>query len=120
MITRCCSAALTTRWTSGSVANAPRDPRHQLLAADHNYGGLSPCASSCRAAILATRRRVPAVLAEPGETDCRHGYIDRMMSFADQRGIGYLGWAWDAVSPGGWGCKSGPALIANHNGTATA
>ncbi len=54
------------------------------------------------------------------ETDCRHTYIDAMMAFADAQRIGYLGWAWDAVSPRGWSCGGGPAPITSYNGTPTA
>jgi len=105
---------------SGWVAHAPSDPRHQLVADDHTYGGLSPCDAACRAAIVSVHRRYPVVFGELGETDCRHGYIDQMMSFADRYGIGYLGWAWDAVSPGGWSCDGGPSLITGYDGTPTA
>ncbi len=101
------------------VAHAPRDPLHQLVASDHNYGGLSPCDASCHAAILTTLRRVPVVFGELGETDCRHGYVDSMMKFADAHGIGYLGWAWDAVARGGWSCTGGPSLIDDYHGTPT-
>jgi hypothetical protein len=104
---------------SGWVAHEPHDPRHQLLASDHNYGGLSPCVGGCRGAVLATRRRVPVLFGELGETDCRHGYIDQLLRFADAHGIGYLGWTWDAVSPGGWSCSGGPSLIADYRGTPT-
>jgi endoglucanase len=99
-------------------AYAPRDPRHQLVASEHNYGGLSPCSSTCEQGILATRSRHPVVFGELGETDCSDGYIDRMMDFADQHGIGYLGWAWD--TGGGWTCSGGPSLISSYNGTPTA
>jgi endoglucanase len=105
---------------SGWFSHAPRDPRRSLIAAEHDYGGLSPCDGSCRAAILAVHRRVPVLLGELGETDCRHGYLDAMMRFADAHGIGYLGWAWDAVAPGGWSCTGGPSLITAYNGTPTA
>jgi hypothetical protein len=103
---------------SGWLAHEPRDPRHQLIAAQHNYGGLSPCAAGCRAAIVATHRRVPLIFGELGETDCRHDYIDSMMRFADQHGIGYLGWAWDSTDSG-WSCTSGPSLIQSYDGTPT-
>ena len=105
---------------SGWTAHAPRDPDHQLIAAEHNYGGLSPCAGGCLAAVLATHRRHPVVFGELGETDCAQGYIDQMMRFADQHGIGYLGWAWDATAPGGWTCAGGPSLITSYAGTPTA
>jgi hypothetical protein len=102
----------------GWAAHAPRDRRHQLIAAQHNYGGLSPCAPVCLSSVLATARHHPVLFGELGETDCRHGYIDRLMAFADRHGIGYLGWAWDATSDG-WGCASGPALISAYNGDPT-
>jgi endoglucanase len=105
---------------SGWAAHAPKDPAHALIASQHDYGGLSPCDASCRAAIVATHRRYPVLLGELGETDCRDSYIDAMMRFADAHGIGYLGWAWDAVKPGGWSCSGGPSLITNYNGTPTA
>ncbi len=104
---------------SGWLAHEPRDPRHQLLASDHTYGGLSPCSTTCQAAILSTHRRVPVVFGELGETDCAHAYVDQMMSFADAHGVGYLGWAWDATSPGGWTCSGGPSLITSYAGTPT-
>jgi hypothetical protein len=103
---------------SGWVSHMPHDPRRQLLASDHNYGGLSPCGGRCRAAILATHKRVPVLFGELGETDCRHGYIDSMMRFADRHRIGYLGWTWDATN-GGWTCKGGPSLITSYKGTPT-
>jgi hypothetical protein len=105
---------------SGWIAHEPRDPLHRLVASEHNYGGLSPCGSSCLAGIAATDRRVPVVFGELGETDCAHGYIDTMMQWADAHGIGYLGWAWDATSPGGWQCGSGPSLITSYDGAPTA
>jgi endoglucanase len=104
---------------SGWVSHVPRDPDHQLLASEHNYGDLAPCSSGCRAAILATHRRYPVVFGELGETDCRHGYIDAMMAFADAHRIAYLGWTWDAVAPGSWTCSGGPSLIENYGGTPT-
>jgi endoglucanase len=102
----------------GFIAHAPRDPRHQLIAAEHNYGGLSPCGAPCQRGVLSTERRYPVLFSELGETDCKDGYINRMMAFADRRGIGYLGWAWDAG--GGWSCDGGPSLISSYSGTPTA
>jgi hypothetical protein len=102
------------------LANEPRDRLHQLIASEHNYGVLAPCNTSCRAAIVTTSKRVPVELGEFGETDCRDAYADAMMRFADAHRIGYLAWAWDAVTPGGWTCKGGPSLIANYLGTPTA
>jgi endoglucanase len=99
---------------SGWTAHAPRDPLHQLVAAEHNYGVLGPCTASCQQAVLRTHRRYPLVFGELGETDCAQGYIDRMMSFADRHGIGYLGWSWDVAS-----CSAGPSLITSYDGAPT-
>jgi len=103
----------------GWASLAPHDPLHELIASQHNYGGLSPCAAACRDQVVSTQRRYPVLFGELGETDCAHGYIDRMMAFADRHGIGYLGWAWDATSPGGWNCAQGPALITSYDGSPT-
>ena len=108
---------------SGWTAHEPHDPLRgpaQLVASEHTYGGLSPCAGACLAAILAVHHRTPVLFGELGETDCAHGYIDRLMAFADRAGIGYLGWAWDATSPGGWSCTGGPSLISSYDGAPTA
>lgn len=108
---------------SGWVANEPHDPVRgaaQLIAAEHTYGGLSPCDAGCESTVLAVHRRAPVLFGELGETDCAHGYIDQLMAFADRAGIGYLGWAWDATSAGGWSCSGGPSLISSYDGVPTA
>jgi endoglucanase len=102
------------------AAHEPRDRLHQLIASEHNYGGLSPCEQACQAAAIATHGKVPVLFGELGENDCLHGYIDSTMAFADAHGIGYLGWAWDAVAPGSWTCRGGPSLITDYRGTPTA
>jgi hypothetical protein len=110
---------------SGWLRYRPRDPARQLVASLHPYGpvgfpGANPCLNDCRTAAAAIARRFPVVAGELGEYDCAHGYIDDFMSWADRHGISYLGWTWDAVSPGGWQCGSGPALIESYDGTPTA
>ena len=104
---------------SSWIAHEPHDRLHRLVAAEHNYGVLSPCQAACQQDMLSTHRRVPVVMGELGETDCRQTYIDQLMRFADRNGIGYLGWAWDAVSAGSWTCAGGPSLIADYTGTPT-
>ena len=102
-----------------------RLPRgRQLVASLHTYGPASdpnaaPCSSRCRGIVVRIARRHPVVVGELGEYDCAHGYIDDFMPWADRRGISYLGWTWDAVSPGGWQCGSGPSLIEDYDGTPT-
>ena len=99
---RCCWAACSTRPSStAGPRTQPHDPLHQLIAAEHNYGGLSPCDARLPGGGRWRRSAaIPVLFGELGETDCADGYIDRMMAWADAHGIGYLGWAWDATSPG--------------------
>jgi endoglucanase len=104
---------------AGWSTHLPKDPLHALVASAHSYGGLDPCDPGCMAAVLSAHARHPVLFGELGETDCLHGYIDSMMSFADAHGIGYLGWAWDAVAPGTWSCSGGPSLILDYKGTPT-
>ncbi len=47
--------------------------------------------------------------------NCRHGYSDAYMRWADRQRISYLGWAWNAD----WTCEDGPALISDYAGTPT-
>jgi hypothetical protein len=107
-----------SRELGGWLRHEPHDPRHQLVASEHNYGGLAPCDATCQAAILRTVARVPVVMGEIGENDCAHSYIDGMLPWADAHRVSYLGWTWDAG--GGWTCRGGPTLIASYNGTPTA
>ena len=104
---------------SGWLENRPNDPAGQLVASEHNYGGLAPCGPRCRGAIARVARTFPVVVGELGQTDCRHDYIDHFMPWADRRGISYLGWTWDAVAPGSWSCRGGPSLIENYRGRPT-
>ena len=115
------------RWSlniSQWVRYRPRDPARQLVVKMHTYGPFSNtraarCFAACQrtAARIADRR--PVVIGELGQYDCAHGYVDQIMPWADRHGISYLAWAWDAVSPGGWQCGSGPALIEDYRGTPT-
>ena len=103
----------------------PRDPARQTAASIHTYGPATAplaavCYGACRDTLVDIKRRVPVIAGEIGQYDCRHEYIDDFMGFSDANGISYLGWAWDAVAPGGWQCGSGPALINNYDGTPTA
>jgi hypothetical protein len=102
---------------SGWLAHEPTDPDHQLVASVHVYGQLSPCDGACRTILARVAGKVPVVTGELGETDCKQHYIDGYMRWADAHGISYLGWTWDAG--GSWGCKSGPTLITDYDGTPT-
>ena len=101
------------------LAHEPSDPLHQLIASVHvyNFGG---CATvSCWAGtILPVAKVVPVVTGELGENDCAQTFIDSYMTWADSKGVSYLGWTWDAG--GGWTCTGGPSLITSYGGMPTA
>jgi hypothetical protein len=98
----------------------PTDPTGNLVADWHVYDGntCTPFPSCWDSALGGTQNVVPVVALEIGEYDCQHAFIDQLMPYLDARGIGYLGWTWDAG--GGWQCGSGPTLITNYNGSPTA
>lgn len=107
-------------WSSdlrGWLAHVPTDPAHALVASNHTYDSL-PCDKICKSAIDRVHRKYPVVTGELGEGDCRHGYIDAYMRWADRHDISYLGWTWDAGN--GWTCADGPSLIKNYVGSPTA
>jgi endoglucanase len=94
----------------------PHDPLDSLVASNHTYD-FSACFEICRADLARIARSHPVVTGELGEADCRHGYIDDYMAWADAHGASYLGWAWNAHD--GWTCSGGPTLIRNFDGAPT-
>jgi endoglucanase len=101
-----------TQW----LAFKPSDPLNNLAAFAHIYNFNTCSNTSCYDSQLApVAAQVPLNLTEIGENDCGHSFIDTLMNWADTKGIGYLGWTWNT-----WPCSSGPALISDYNGTATA
>jgi aryl-phospho-beta-D-glucosidase BglC (GH1 family) len=106
-------------WSSdlrGWLAHRPADPEHALVASNHTYDFTS-CYRDCRAVLARIARRVPVVTGELGEGDCRHGYIDPYMRWADRHGVSYLGWGW-FIAPD-LTCEEGPTLITDWSGTPT-
>lgn len=101
---------------TGWEAHLPPDRRHAEVASLHTYD-FGPCLSACRAGLAELAHEYPLVTAEFGETDCRTGYIDEYMDWADRHHVSYLGWAWNAHH--GWTCADGPSLIRNYDGTPT-
>ncbi len=101
---------------SGWVANAPRDPEHQLVAGWHiyNFSGCNQaaCWNDTAAQVAET---YPVLLTEVGEDDCAAGFLDQVLTWADEHRIGYLAWSWNTAS-----CGAGPALISSYDGTPTA
>jgi endoglucanase len=96
------------------LAHMPRDPRHQLVAEAHVYGGQACDDVACFNANYApVARRVPVIFGEVGESytskDCGTGHISTIVDWADAHGIGYEAWAWDTWNNCG-------ILISNYDG----
>ncbi len=89
---------------------------------DTDYNSYCVTATCWQDMIAPLTQVVPVVTAEFGDYDCDPGYPAAYMQFADQYGISYLGWTWDATdSDGGdsWTCDN-PSLIEDYDGTPTA
>jgi len=95
----------------------PHDSRKSLVVSFHTYSPNYCDTRACWSGELDPLARVvPVVAGEFGEYDCATSYTSGFMGFADRAGISYLGWAWDAIRPGGWACSS-PSLIENYRGS---
>ena len=105
-------AGTVSRW----LEYKPFDPLNQLVASIHIYEP-SPCDKrSCwEGQVAPLARQVPVVIGEIGQMDCRHDFIDSLMTWADEHQLSYLGWGWVTGS-----CDSEPALIRDYDGTPTA
>lgn len=104
---------------SGWRQYEPKDPDHQLVVSFHTYndGGCDfPSCWSAKVAPLA--KIVPVVTGEFGENNCGDTFDLAFMPWADQHGVSYLGWTWDATDED-WNCSSGPALIEDYGGKPT-
>lgn len=93
----------------------PRDPRHQLVAEAHVYGGNACASTACLNQTMdPVAHRVPLILGETGETyndsSCGSGNISRILAWANSEHVGDAAWTWDT-----WGNCT--ALISNYAGT---
>jgi endoglucanase len=94
----------------------PSDPAGNLVAAYHGYNFNSCSSVSCWDSQLApVAAQVPLVAGEIGENTCSHSFVDQAMKWFDDHQLSYLGRTWNT-----WDCSSGPSLISDYNGTATA
>jgi len=57
---------------------------------------------------------VPIATTELGEHDCADGWMNQFLPWADQHGLSYTAWTWDA-----WPDCGNPVLITKYDGTAT-
>jgi endoglucanase len=98
------------------LAYKPTDPLNNLAAFAHIYNFNTCANTSCwNSQIAPVAAQVPVTLTEIGENDCAHGFVDSLMDWADAHAVGYLGWTWN-----NWDCSTGPSLISDWDGTATA
>jgi hypothetical protein len=97
------------------LANVPRDPASALAASFHTYP-LTRCRTpECWSEELEPIARVmPVIAGEIGQYDCAGAFIDGFMTWADARGVSYLGWAFNTGS-----CGRRPSLLQAWDGTPT-
>ncbi len=96
------------------VADAPVDPRHQMIASFHVYSFSGCNTEACwNRTVAGVARRVPVVTGELGQNTCNGAFPERYMNWADAHGVSYLAWSWDT-----WGCPDG--LVRSYAGTPSA
>jgi len=94
----------------------PTDPLNQLAGSQHNYDTYSFCVTtSCWQSSLDGVGNIPFIAGELGDNSCSPTYPASYMTWADTKGVSYLGWAWNTYD-----CSSFPSLISNFDGTPTA
>jgi hypothetical protein len=99
----------------GWLAHKPSDPAGNLMAGFHLYNDVACANAGCwNGALASVAAQVPVVTGELGQRDCQHGFIDGFMDWADSKGVGYLGWAWNPAN-----CGTFPALISDWEGAPT-
>jgi endoglucanase len=102
-----------TQW----LAYEPTDPDHNLVASWHSYNFNACNNQSCWTSQIApVIAKVPVIAGEIGENDCADSYVDPLMTWLDSEDTSYLAWAWNTD----FNCASGPGLITNYDGDATA
>src|SRR5207248_4431549 len=101
---------------SGFVANEPHDSAGQLVAGWHIYNFSGCNTTTCwNSTVAPVAQQLPVLATEIGENDCAGGFLNTLLPWADSHQIGFVAWAWNAAS-----CGSGPSLISDYGGTATA
>ena len=94
----------------------PNDPLIQTTVGWHVYFPETWYSdpSKWETAVAPVARQLPVVVTEFGEHDCAGGWMNRFLPWADQHGLSYTAWTWDA-----WPDCSNPVLITNYDGTPT-
>jgi hypothetical protein len=105
------------RW-SGDLRGWPHglhDPAQQMAASWHVYTPTSRLDALRDFVVRPIAASYPVVIAELGEKDCGHAWLDGFLNWADNLGISYLAWTWDT-----WPDCANPVLITSYQGTPTA
>eukprot|EP01113_Clastostelium_recurvatum_P046824 TRINITY_DN8263_c0_g1_i2.p1 TRINITY_DN8263_c0_g1~~TRINITY_DN8263_c0_g1_i2.p1 ORF type:complete len:803 (+),score=129.59 TRINITY_DN8263_c0_g1_i2:201-2609(+) len=96
------------------LTHMPADPLRQIVASYHPYKTHGCSTQSCwNNLIYPMVSSLPLVIGEFGQYDCGTEFIRQAMTWADQYGIGYIGYTWNT-----WACTA-PAAITDYNGTPT-
>ena len=105
------------RW-AGDLRGWPHglhDPAQQLAASWHVYAPPGTRLDALKDFVVRPLlASYPVVIAELGEKDCAHQWLDGFTHWADSLGISYLAWTWDA-----WPDCTNPVLIRGYDGTPT-
>ena len=98
------------------LANKPTDSSNNLVASWHSYNFNTCSSQSCWTSQIApVAASVPLITGELGENDCSTSYINPLTTWLDSVGSTYMAWTWN-----NWDCSTGPSLISDYTGTATA
>src|SRR2546425_1665498 len=94
----------------------PRDPAGQIAAGWHVYFPETFYSDPARwaSSVLPVAAQVPIATTELGEHDCADGWMNQFLPWADQHGLSYTAWTWNA-----WPDCSTPVLITRYDGPAT-
>jgi endoglucanase len=91
------------------------DPAGQLMASWHSYPQQGCAKISCwEEYVRPVAAKFPVVIGETGDSVCSSAsFIGPMLNWADQAGLGYLGWTWNT-----WG-NCDDVLVRSYDGTPT-
>src|SRR5207245_1180491 len=94
----------------------PQDPAGQIAAGWHVYFPETFYSDPARwaSSVLPVAAQVPIATTELGEHDCADGWMNQFLPWADQHGLSYTAWTWDA-----WPDCGNPVLITKYDGSAT-
>ncbi len=77
----------------------PHDPANQLALSSHLYYTSECHTLNCfNKDQLIVSKKIPVVIDEFGEKDCKVSFVNAVMNWADQNQISYLAWSWKTDS----------------------